>query len=133
LKTYDIDWQYRLQAGRSQELIWGGDVRLMDDKMQNLALFAFLPAKKMLHLYSLFVQDKITLVNDQLYFTLGSKLEHNDYTGFEYSPSGRLAWTPAERQMIWAAVSRAVRTPSRIDRDFSLSVAPGVPVISGDD
>ncbi|MDP4129765.1 MAG: TonB-dependent receptor [Bacteroidota bacterium] len=133
LKTYDIDWQYRLQAGRRQELIWGGDVRLMDDKMQNLALFAFLPAKKMLHLYSLFVQDKITLVNDRLYFTLGSKLEHNDYTGFEYSPSGRLAWTPAERQMIWAAVSRAVRTPSRIDRDFSLSVAPGVPVISGDD
>jgi len=133
LKTYDIDWQYRFQAGRRQELIWGGDVRLMDDKMQNLALFAFLPSQKMLHNYSMFIQDKITLIPSGLYFTIGSKIENNTYTGYEYSPSGRLAWTPTKNQTIWAAVSRAVRTPSRIDRDFSLSVAPGVPIIAGDD
>jgi iron complex outermembrane receptor protein len=133
LKTFDVDWQYRFPLGRKQELIWGGDVRLLNDKMQNLPLFAFEPAHKNLHIYSTFIQDKLSLVEDRLYLTLGTKIEHNSYTGFEYSPGGHLAWTPARNQMIWAAVSRAIRMPSRIDRDFSLYAVPGVPVISGDD
>jgi iron complex outermembrane receptor protein len=59
--------------------------------------------------------------------TLGSKLEHNDYTGFEYEPSGRLQWKITDKQMLWAAVSRAVRTPARYDRDlFEPSPAYGV-------
>jgi iron complex outermembrane receptor protein len=106
---------------------------MMDDRMHNLQLFAFEPGHKNLHIYSAFIQDKLMLVPDRLSFTFGTKVEHNSYTGIEYSPSGRLAWTPARNQMIWAAVSRAVRTPSRIDRDFSLYLAPGIPVITGDD
>src|SRR5207237_3403467 len=65
-----------------------------------------------------FGQDEIALVKERLHLTLGTKLEHNDYTGFEYQPSGRLAWTLSQRQTLWAAISRAVRTPSRIDREF---------------
>ncbi len=133
LKTTDIDWQYRFQWGKKQELIWGGDIRLLDDKMQNLPLFSFQPAHKNLHIYSTFIQDKLTLVQDRLFFTVGTKIEHNNYTGVEFSPSGHLAWTVTHHQMIWAAVSRAVRTPSRIDRDFSLYAVPGVPIITGDD
>src|ERR1700692_837334 len=51
-----------------------------------------------------------------VYLTLGTKLEHNDYTGFEVEPSGRLQWNLTTNQMLWGAVSRAVRTPSRVDR-----------------
>ena len=133
LKTVDLDWQYRFQWGNKQEVIWGGDVRLMDDKMQNLQLFAFQPAHKALHIYSTFVQDKVTVIQNRLYFTAGTKIEHNNYTGIEYSPSGHLAWTLSKNQMVWASVSRAIRTPSRIDRDFYLYAAPAVPIISGDD
>src|SRR5690606_16166323 len=61
--------------------------------------------------------------------TLGSKLEYNDYTDLEVQPNGRLAWTVNDRHTLWGAVSRAVRTPSRIDRDFRLSVAPGIALI----
>jgi iron complex outermembrane receptor protein len=64
------------------------------------------------------VQDEIQLVEDRLLLTLGTKLEHNDYSGFEVQPSVRLAWRPATNQTIWAAVSRAVRSPSRIDAEF---------------
>jgi iron complex outermembrane recepter protein len=64
------------------------------------------------------VQDAIAL-RDNLTFTLGTKLEHNDYTGFELEPSVRLQWNADAGQSVWAAVSRAVRTPSRIDRDLS--------------
>ena len=129
LKTFDIDFQYRVKAGRSHELIWGGDVRAIDDRMDNLELFRFDPAHKKLHIYSTFLQDKITLFPSRLFFTVGTKVEHNSYTGIEYSPSGRLSWTPTGRHTVWASVSRAVRTPARIDEDFSLYAAPGVAVI----
>ena len=71
------------------------------------------------------LQDDIALVEGRLHLVLGSKFEHNDYTGFEYQPSGRLAWTPSQTQTIWFAASRAVRSPSRIDRElFSPSQPP---------
>jgi iron complex outermembrane receptor protein len=70
------------------------------------------------------LQDEVTLVTDRLRLTLGSKFEHNDYTGFEIQPSVRLAWTPDTRQTVWGAISRAVRSPSRIDREFYAPAAP---------
>ena len=105
----------------------------MDHEVDNLALFAFLPAHKALNRYSVFVQDEIALVPDRLRVTLGSKLEHNDYTGFEHQPSARLAWTPTSQQTLWTAISRAARTPARIDRDFYLFLTPSLPLIAGDD
>ena len=75
------------------------------------------PARHQEQLFSGFVQDEITLFPDRLKATLGSKFERYDYTGFEIQPSGRLLWTPTEKQTVWAAVSRAVRTPSRFDLD----------------
>lgn len=72
-------------------------------------------------LFSAFVQDDIRLVEEQLYLTLGAKLEHNDYTGFEVQPSARLRWSLNDQQTLWAAVSRAVRTPSRSESDMTLN------------
>ena len=69
-------------------------------------------------MYTGFVQDELTLSPNRLFLTVGSKVEHNDYTDFEYQPGARLAWTPTPTQTIWGAASRAVRAPSRIDRDF---------------
>jgi iron complex outermembrane receptor protein len=133
LKTFDVDWQYRFAAGKRNELIWGGDLRLMKDEMQNLELFAFEPANKDLHIYSIFLQDKLTLVPSRVLLTAGLKLEHNSYTGMEYSPSMHLSWAATSRHTLWAAISRAVRTPSRIDEDFTISLAPGVPLIQSSD
>ena len=73
---------------------------------------AFLPAQLDQRLYSGFVQDEIALRTD-VTLTLGTKVEHNDYTGFEVQPSGRLQWNVTPKQTLWAAVSRAVRTPSQ--------------------
>lgn len=133
LATYDVDWQHRLALGERQEVIWGAEVRIMDHRTDNLELFRFDPGHKTLQLYSGFVQDVIVLVPSRLRLTLGTKLEHNTYTGLEVQPSARLAWTPARALLIWAAGSRAVRTPSRIDRDFSLLIAPGTPFLQGGD
>jgi len=131
LKTYDIDLQHRFRPAERHGLTWGINFRMMDHNVTNLALFAFLPGQKNLQLYSLFLQDEIKLVKEKLLFTIGAKIEHNSYTGFEYQPSGRFTWTPSGNQAIWGAVSRAIRTPARIDRDFFLSFAPGMPVFTG--
>jgi iron complex outermembrane receptor protein len=109
--------------GDRQSVVWGLGYRLMRDQVTNAASLAFNPSDRDLELFSGFLQDEITLFPNRLKLTLGSKIEHNDYSGFEVEPSARLAWTPTARQTVWTAVSRAVRSPSRIDAD---EVASGV-------
>lgn len=133
LKTLDFNGQHKVHLGDRHKLVWGLGIRLMDHKMQNLELFAFLPDRKLLQLYNGFIQDEVSLIKERLLLTIGSKFEHNSYTGMEYQPNARLAWTPKKNQTIWGSVSRAVRIPARIDSDFFLFVEPEVPLIVAND
>ncbi|HMN43014.1 MAG TPA: TonB-dependent receptor [Povalibacter sp.] len=133
LDTYDLDWQHRFQLSPRQQIVWGLGARRMHHEVRNLPLFQFRPPDETLDLYSVFVQDEITVIPERLRLTLGTKIEHNDYTGYEHQPSGRLSWTPSPRQTIWGAISRASRTPARIDRDFYLNLTPQIGLIAGGD
>lgn len=115
--TADLEFQHRFQATAKQELTWGLGYRYTHDTMENSATISFDPASRTDQLLSTFIQDEITLVEDLLRLTLGSKLEHNDYTGYEVQPSGRLLFTPHKHHTFWAAVSQAVRTPSQADEN----------------
>jgi iron complex outermembrane receptor protein len=84
---------------------------------------AFIPPDRTDHIFSAFVHDDIGLVKDRLRLGVGTKLERNQYTGFELQPSARIIWAPDPRHAVWAAVSRAVRTPSRLERDLLLTAA----------
>ena len=117
LQTCDLDFQHRLPLGARNTLTWGFGFRYTHDVVDNAPAVAFLPAKLDQQLYSIFVQDEIRLL-ENLSLTVGSKVEHNDYTGYEFEPSLRLQWQAAGARPCWAAVSRAVRAPSRIDRDL---------------
>ncbi|MDB4793599.1 TonB-dependent receptor [Methylacidiphilales bacterium] len=117
LDTYDLDFQHHFQVGDRNQITWGAGYRFTHDQNDNAPTLAFYPAPLNQNLWSFFVQDQIKLQED-LFLTAGTKVEHNDYTGFEVQPSGRLQWNVTPKQMIWAAVSRAVRTPSRIDHDL---------------
>jgi hypothetical protein len=109
-------------------IIGGAGYRLMRDRINNTSALAFLPPDRNLRLFSGFIQDRVTIVPDRFKSAVGAKLEHNDYSGYEFQPSARLAWTPDENQTIWGAVSRAVRSPSRIDTDaFIPAPSPTVP------
>ena len=133
LNTVDLDLQHRLPLGARNKFIWGAGYRFMHDQVDNAAAIAFLPGRRDLQLFSAFAQDEIALVQNQLFLTIGSKFEHNDYSGFEFQPSVRLAWSPATDQTLWVAVSRAVRSPSRIDTElFAPSTPPFVLQGGGD-
>ncbi|MDB6057623.1 MAG: TonB-dependent receptor plug, partial [Verrucomicrobiales bacterium] len=123
IDTYDIDFQHRVPIGDRHRFIWGGEYRFMHFDSRDAPLVGFEPRVLDQNLFSAFVQDEIKLRED-LFFTLGTKIEHNDYTGLEFDPSARLAWHATPSHMVWAAVSRAVRTPARYDRDL-FEPAPG--------
>ena len=117
LDTYDLDFQHHFRLTARQQIVWGLGYRFTHDVVDAAPTLALLPPRLDHHLFSGFVEDKLQL-QESVFLTLGTKLEHNDYTGLEYEPSARLQWNYASQQMLWAAISRAVRTPSRIDRDL---------------
>lgn len=123
--TFDLDFQHRFPVGERNDIIWGGGYRLLNDDVGNTFDISLNPEKRTTHLLSSFVQDEISLMPDKLALTLGSKFEHNDYTGVEIQPSVRLLWTPHDRHSVWASVSRAVRTPSRAEDDVRLNQQGG--------
>jgi len=140
--TFDLDFQHRFPLAYRHSIIWGFGYRNSKDALRNRNLFigtqsiaAITPLRRADDLFSYFLQDEITLREDLLYFTAGSKFEHNDYTGFEFQPTGRLLWTPSPRHSIWTSISRAVRTPTRAEHDIRVLLLPvgvvdppGIPV-----
>ncbi len=122
--TFDMDFQYRTKRFTGHDLVMGAGYRYGRDQMavsvtgipaNTLQYATFSPAAASRKLSSVFIQDDITLVPERLILTLGTKLEHNDYTGLEHQPNARLLWTPGDGSTVWGAVARAVRTPSRLD------------------
>jgi iron complex outermembrane recepter protein len=110
--TFDIDLQHRFALGARQEVIWGLGYRYTRGDFGAESLIALDPSRRGDELFSGFIQDDILLVKDRVHLILGAKFEHNDYTGFEIQPNGRLLWTPHGSHTLWGSVSRAVRTPS---------------------
>jgi len=132
--TVDLDFQHRLPRVWRQQITWGMGYRFINSKTSGLDTSFFRPADETYNLYSAFIQDDIELVRNRLHVILGSKIEHNDVTGFVIQPNARLLWTPTSEQTFWASVSRAVRTPSRFDYEYQNTtfggLAGGVPAYS---
>lgn len=118
LDTLDVELQQTSRPAGSHELLWGAGYRWQHDRVDNLAPAAlrFAPAERRMRLWNLFAQDEFGVAAG-VRLTLGVKAEHNTYTGLEWLPTARLAWQAAPGHLVWASASRAVRTPSRIDRD----------------
>lgn len=125
LDTFDIDYQHALAPRGAHNFLLGGGYRTQHDRVTNYvpAVVALLPAERRLDLANVFAQDEIAL-GSRVKLSLGLKLEHNDYTGLEHLPSARLAWDVAPNHLVWAAMSRNVRAPARVDRDYVIPLLP---------
>lgn len=135
LKTYDFDFQHRFAPLAGHRIVWGAGYRRMLSEVRNSGpIVAFVPNRRNMDLFSGFIQDEVPLAAEQLRLTVGTKLEHNVFSGFEVQPSIRLAWIPTEQSVLWASISRAVRSPSRIDVDYFIPATPaalGTPGVFG--
>ncbi|HEX5057357.1 MAG TPA: TonB-dependent receptor [Gammaproteobacteria bacterium] len=122
--TVDLEFNHELPRLGAHDLIYGLTYRRTSDEIGNTPQLSLIPDRRTDRLQGAFVQDEIELSANRLYLTLGSKFEDNDYTGSEVQPNIRLAWHTSETDTLWAAVSRAVRTPSRLEEDFVIPL-PG--------
>jgi len=118
--TVDFDLQHRFAISPAQEIIWGLGYRRTDDNFKGSFTLTHDPEKQTDHLVSAFVQDNLRLAQGRVCFTIGSKLEYSNRSGVEFQPSARLLWKPHQRHSLWAAVARAVRTPSRAEAGIRL-------------
>jgi iron complex outermembrane receptor protein len=123
LNTLDIDFQHHVRWGQRQDFVWGLGYRLSSDDTAATLRVSFNPSDLATQIFSSFVQDEIAIRPDRLYVSLGTKLEHDYYNGFNLQPSARITWTPEDRDMFWAAISGAQRTPSRIDTAVRVNYA----------
>ena len=112
--SFDVDFHHHLAIGTRQDVVWGFDFRTVQASfVPGVSITIASPASPS-NLYSVFVQDEIKIA-DSLSLTLGSKLEHNSYTGFEYEPSAQLTWAVTDRHTLWASAARAIRQPAQLD------------------
>ncbi len=133
---YDIDFQHRLQISDNHEFIWGLGFRYTTDEIESSSSLLsysiiYTPSQRKDNLFSGFAQSEFKFLKN-IRFTVGSKIEHNNYTGFEIQPTARLLWNFDDRNIFWAAVSRAIRTPSRANEDIRIEIVTPTALIIGD-
>lgn len=117
-QTLDIYFQHNFNWLDRHEIVWGLGYRYFNFSSNESAKLSFNPTNRNLQLFSGFLQDEITLLENELKLTIGTRLEHNDFTGFEVQPNIRFMWTPDDKQSVWGAISRAVRTPSEVSQNL---------------
>ncbi|WP_333876284.1 TonB-dependent receptor plug domain-containing protein [Methylobacter sp.] len=128
IDTFDVEFQHNFQAGQRNAVTWGLDYRLVSDELTDFNGVSFTPASRATQLFSALLQDQFSITDD-LRLTVGSKVEHNDYSGFEYQPNARLLWKLNENHSTWTSASRAVRTPTRGFQDIRIDLyrIPAIP------
>lgn len=135
LDTYDVELQHTFAWGSRQQIVWGGGYRITQDSFTlargSVINQFFDPQRRTLDLDNFFVQDSIALL-PSLKLILGSKVEDDPYSGTELLPSARLSWKVTDKDLLWSAVSRAIRAPSRLDRDFFETEGPFTLLKGGD-
>jgi iron complex outermembrane receptor protein len=128
--TVDIDLQQGAEPWRRHTLLWGGAVRVTHDSTEALGIRGFSPPDQTQAIVSAFLQDQIAVIPGRLEAVVGTKVEHNRFSGVEVQPSARLLWTPRAHHALTASVARAVRTPSRVEVGYTTGqvINPNVPI-----
>jgi iron complex outermembrane recepter protein len=130
---YDIEFQHDFHVGSSHNIVWGAGYRSIQDRNDSTFTVAVQPSQGQYNQFNAFFQDEIGFLNDRLRLTVGSKLDHNDFTGFDVEPNIRLLVNLSQKQSVWGAISRAVRTPAITEEGLRLNeavVPPGAPPFS---
>ncbi len=121
-KTGSLDFRQHYQLSERQELVWGATYRYTSGESRGGNWLSLVPPNQTENMFSIFVQDEIAAIRDKLYVTVGSKFENNTYSGFAAMPTARALYQVNRRQTVWAAVSRAVRSPAETDTSLRTNV-----------
>lgn len=123
LQTYDLSLQQNLSLGRAGQFVWGAGERVNNYSIVNGTSLAFLPPRRALTLGNLFAQETFSPA-PHLQLIAGAKLEDDPFAGWQFQPDARLAWTPRNDLLLWAAASQAVRSPTPFETDVRERIGP---------
>jgi iron complex outermembrane recepter protein len=123
--TYDLEIQQSLAAGTFQRIVWGGGERVNSYGITDTATLLFVPPHHALTLANAFVQDTLQLAKS-LNMVVGIKLEDDPYWGWTPLPDGRFSWQMTDNSDLWAAASRAIRSPTPFDDEVQEKMGSAV-------
>jgi iron complex outermembrane recepter protein len=123
-QTVDVDADYHTALGRRHDLVLGGGYRYIAEAVRGGAGYSFDPGRARESLVNVFAQDEISLAGRRIQLTLGAKFEHESVDGTTVQPTARVMWNITRRQHLWAAASRALRTPSLVDKGIHIDFSP---------
>lgn len=127
--SFEIEFSHEWEAGQRHDLLWGMGYRHISNRLNtNQVVFGKDSNSEATNLWSLFIQDQITLQPDALWLTLAARFEHHPYVDFEWQPTVRLSWQPHQQHRFWTALSRAVRTPSVVENDYQINTGNLAPM-----
>jgi iron complex outermembrane receptor protein len=135
-KTSDLDVQYRTKLGSRHDVVAGAGSRITREALEGGTTVFVNPSHSTRSVDNVFAQDEIALAGRRVHVTLGAKLEHDTYVAWGLQPTARVLWEGPRRQHVWAAVSRALRTPSLFDLGIRIDLgmipsAQGLPTAIG--
>jgi iron complex outermembrane receptor protein len=129
IDTLDLDFQHGFAWRERHRVIWGAGYRRNSDATAGGSV-TFDPPERVYSVFNVFAQDQLVIRPD-LEVTIGLKAERNAFSGIEWQPNVRARFDLAPRQMIWGAISRAVRRPTRLDADVRVLTPDGALVATG--
>lgn len=118
INSFDLAFENHRLWKERHEVVWGLGFRQVRDRVRGSFWIDLEPSQETTNVFSGFVQDEIKFLHGRARLTLGSKFEHNDFTGVEIQPNVRFWFKLHPQHHLWLAVSRSVRTPSRAERDI---------------
>jgi iron complex outermembrane receptor protein len=122
LSVFNLELQHHIALGPRHDVVWGVGYRRTDNSLSAGYDLTFSPARRNDNLYSAFIQDQVSLTSS-LALTVGTKIEHNAFSGWEMAPGAQLVWTPSANHALWASASQAVRQPADVDSSLVYDAA----------
>lgn len=117
--TVDLDLQHRFSPGTQQDIVWGLGFRHNQYELINTETLSFTTTNVTNDIFSAFLHDEISLIPSKVSLIIGSRFEHNDYSGFSYQPNARILWTMTPHNSLWSSVSRAVRSSTKGEQEIT--------------
>ncbi len=132
-RAFSLDTQYHTTLGARHDLVAGASYLFRNETLAGKVGFSLIPADERSTRLTGFVQDDIALLGGRLGLALGTQVQHDSFAGVGVQPTVRAVWKGVSHQRFWAAASRALRTPSLVDRRLRVDFLPtpsdsGLPV-----
>lgn len=128
-RLFNVEISDQMRLGARHDVVWGLTYRRTESRFPATSRLTVL--RRTRQNYGGYVQDDVTLAPDRLLLSLGAKVEHHPVTGVEFQPSIRMIWTDPDGWSLWAAISRAKRTPAARETDLSVDFRPLPAILVG--